>query len=75
MVINGGNMAKRQLRTKVISLKVTSGDYWTLEKFAETKGLSVSTLCYLWVKQELADAVRHDSPHPFPMFQRDLDAM
>jgi hypothetical protein len=62
-------MARSELRTKVISLKVLPRDYRALELFAESKGVSVSTLCYLFVKQELADAVRTDSPLNKPLFQ------
>jgi hypothetical protein len=60
---------KRQLRTKVISLKVTQRDYSILERYADSKGLSVSMLCYLFVKHELADAVSDHTPLNMPLYQ------
>lgn len=62
-------MARSELRTKVISLKVLPRDYRALELYADSKGVSVSTLCYLFVKQELADTLRSDSPLNKPLFQ------
>lgn len=62
-------MTKRQHRTKVISLKVTQRDYGVLERYADSKGVSVSLLCYLFVKHELADAVDDRTPLNMPLHQ------
>lgn len=62
-------MTDRQHRDRVISLKVTPRDYAVLERYAASKGVSVSLLCYLFVKHELADAVDDRTPLNMPLYQ------
>lgn len=63
--------SKRQKRDKVIALKVTPNTYQALHAFADSKGITVSTLCHLWVVQELGQLLgEHSSAKP--LIQGDL---